>query len=276
MREALTAFNVLSSEPGYVGALSISTAGRLEMRGKLGAVALSIALAAGSAGVIGAATAKSGPAPVAAKKRKPVEFEAHDLYIETNATDGDAGLQLFADAEDWKSFTLLDPHGKSMVDVKARGRARRFGLSELFVEASEPAFTEFPFRKFKKRFPEGTYRFRGTMADGTKLVGSDRLSHLVPHGPKVTSPTKGAEVDRNSAKVTWEPVTRPAGVHIVTYQVIIDQGGRELSMYLPSSATSATIAPEFLQRGAKTGGEVLARERSGNQTITEIPSFTIR
>ena len=77
--------------------------------------------------MIAAATANSGPAPVAARKRKPVEFEAHDLYIETNATDGDAGLQLFADAEDWKSFTLLDPHGKPMVDVKARGRARRFG-----------------------------------------------------------------------------------------------------------------------------------------------------
>jgi hypothetical protein len=246
------------------------------MRGKLGAVALSIAVAAGSAGVIAAATAKSGPASNAAKKSKPVEFEAHDLYIETNATDGDAGLQLFADAEDWKSFRLTDPQGKPMVDVKARGRARRFGLSELFVEASEPAFTKFPFSKFKKRFPKGTYRFRGTMADGTKLVGSDRLSHLVPDGPKVTFPTKGAEVDRNSAKVTWEPVTRPAGVHIVTYQVIITQGGRELSMYLPSSATSATIAPEFLKPGAKAGGEVLARERTGNQTITEIPSFTIR
>jgi hypothetical protein len=246
------------------------------MRGKLGAVALSMAVAAASAGAIAVATAESGPASNAAKKSKPVEFEAHDLYIETNATDGDAGLQLFADAEDWRSFRLTDPHGKPMVDVKARGRARRFGLSELFVEASEPAFTEFPFRKFKQRFPEGTYRFRGTMADGTRLVGSDRLSHLVPDGPKVTFPTKGADVDRNAAEVTWEPVTRPAGVHIVTYQVIIEQGGRELSMYLPSSATSATIAPEFLQPGAKARGEVLARERSGNQTITEIPSFTIR
>ena len=246
------------------------------MTGKLGAVALSIAVAAGSAGVIAVATAKSEPASIAQKKGTPVRFEAHDLYIETNATDGDAGLQLFADAEDWKSFRLTDPRGKPMVDVKARGRARRFGLSELFVEASEPPFTRFPFRKFKKRFPEGTYRFRGTMPDGTKLVGSDRLSHRVPDGPKVTAPTKGAEVDRNSAKVTWEPVTRPAGVHIVTYQVIIEQGGREASMYLPSSATSATIAPEFLEPGAKARGEVIARERSGNQTNTEIPTFTIR
>ena len=246
------------------------------MRGKLGAVALSIAVAACSAGVVAAATAKSGPASIAASKHKPVEFEAHDLYIETNATDGDAGLQIFADAEDWRSFSLTDPQGKPMIDVTARGRAKRFGLSELFLEASEPAFTEFPFSKFKKRFPKGTYRFHGTMADGTKLVGSDRLSHLVPDGPKVTAPTKGAEVDRNGAKVTWEPVTRPAGVRIVTYQVIIEQGGRELSMYLPASATSATIAPEFLEPGAKARGEVLARERSGNQTITEIPPFTIR
>ena len=241
------------------------------MRGMLGAVALSIAVAAGSAGVISAE-----PSSSTAKKSKPVEFEAHDLYIEANATDGDAGLQLFADAEDWKSFRLTDPQGRPMVDIEARGRARRFGLSELFVEASEPPFTEFPFRKFKKRFPEGTYRFRGRMPDGTELVGSDRLSHLVPDGPKLTSPTKGAVVDRNNAKVTWEPVTRPAGVHIVTYQVIIEQGERELSMYLPASATSATIAPEFLESGAKAGGEVLARERSGNQTITEIPRFTVR
>jgi hypothetical protein len=246
------------------------------MRAKSGAVVLSIAVAAGSAGAVAVATPRPESASIAAKKSKPVAFEAHDLYIETNATDGDAGLQLFADAEDWKSFRLTDPRGKPLVDVKARGRARRFGLSELFVEASEPAFSEYPFRKFKKRFPEGRYRFRGTMADGTKLVGSDRLSHLVPAGPNVTFPTNGAEVDRNSAKVTWEPVTHPAGVHIVTYQVIIQQGGRELSMYLPSSATSATIAPEFLEPGAKAGGEVLARERSGNQTITEIPSFTIR
>src|SRR4051794_217467 len=154
------------------------------MRGKLAAVALSIAVAAGSAGAIAVATAESGPASNAAKKRKPAEFEAHDLYIETNATDGDAGLQLFADAEDWKSFRLTDPHGKPMVDVKARGRARRFGLSELFVEASEPAFTEFPFSKFKKRFPAGPFPFRGPVADGPKAGGPERLSPPVPDGPR--------------------------------------------------------------------------------------------
>ena len=208
-----------------------------------------------------------------ATSAKPLRFEAHDLYIETNATDGDAGLQLFADAEDWRAFQLRDPNGRLMVDIKARSRVRRFGLSELFVEASEPGFDEFPFSRFKKRFPEGRYRFRGETADGRRLVGSDTLSHLVPAGPDVTFPTKGAEVDPSAFKVTWEPVTKPAGVDIVTYQVIVQQGGRELSMYLPPTATSATVPPEFLVPGTRAGGEILARERSGNQTITEIPSF---
>lgn len=68
-------------------------------------------------------------------------------------------------------------------------------------------------------------------------------------------------------------MTRPAGVKIVTYQAIVNQDDRELSMYLPPSATRATIPGEFLEPGTKTGGELLAREQSGNQTITALPSF---
>jgi hypothetical protein len=88
----------------------------------------------------------------------------------------------------------------------------------------------------------------------------------------VPFPTKGAQVDPDGFKVTWEPVTRPRGVKIVTYQVIAP-GSRELSMYLPPDATSATVPGEFLEPGTETGGELLARERSGNQTITAFPSF---
>ena len=73
-------------------------------------------------------------------------------------------------------------------------------------------------------------------------------------------PRLGAQVDPDGFKVVWEPVTRPAGVEIVTYQVIVNQGDRELSMFLPPSATSATIPGEFLEPGTKTGGELLARE----------------
>ena len=244
------------------------------MTGRRGAIALVLTLALAAAAV--GASARSAPSDTSAEaaKRKPLRFEQHELYIEYNATDGDAGLQLAADAEDWKRFTLIDTRGKVLIDVRAKGRLRRpFGLSELFIEASEPPFTKVPFSTLKKRFPDGRYRFGGVAGNGRRLAGSDRLSFVVPAGPKVTFPTKGAHVDPNGFKVTWEPVTEPAGVKIVTYQVIVDQGSRELSMYLPPDATSATIPGEFLEPGTETGGELLARERSGNQTITAFPAF---
>src|SRR5215207_10449328 len=215
------------------------------MTRRLVAVAVVLALAAVSAVAAAGAGGTNGRSAEAAMS-KPLRFEQHDLYIEYNATDGDAGLQLAADAEDWKRFTLLDTKGRVLIDVHAKGRLRRpFGLSELFLEASEPPFRKVPFKTFRTRFPEGKYRFRGIASDGRKLVGSDRLSFVVPAPPRVTFPTEGAQVDPDGFEVTWEPVTRPAGVKIVTYQVIVNQGRRELSMYLPPSATSATIPGEF-------------------------------
>ena len=59
-------------------------------------------------------------------------------------------------------------------------------------------------------------------------------------------------------------MTKPVGVHIVTYQVIVNQNDRELSMYVPPDVTSVRSPGEFLEPGTDTGGEVLARDESGN------------
>jgi hypothetical protein len=227
-----------------------------------------------SAGAL--AAGDTGGAASAAKQKKAKRFEIHDLFIEFNASAGDAGLQVNLDGEDWNQLRILDTKRNPLVGVNAVGRLRDFGLTELFFEASEPSFKELPFRKFKRIFPKGTYRFRGRTVDDAKLVGLDKLSHLIPAAPHVTFPTPGAQVDPNGFKVTWDPVTSPAGVQIATYQVIVIQGNRELSMYLPPNVTSATIPGEFLQPGTETQGEVLAREKSGNQTITELPPFRTR
>ena len=248
------------------------------MLGKLAAATAAIAIAAGTAvvwsGLATASSARSGNEAARSGRAKPIRFEQHDLYIEYNATDGDAGLQLGADAESWKRFTLHDTEGRVLIHIGSRGRLRHpFGLSELFLEASEPSFTQVPFATFKRRFPEGTYRFSGVTDGGRRLVGKDELSHLIPGAPNVTSPREGDLVDPTGFTVSWEPVTKPAGVHIVTYQVIVDQGDRELSMYVPPDVTGVTIPGEFLEPGTKTGGEVLARDVSGNQTITALPSF---
>jgi hypothetical protein len=208
----------------------------------------------------GAVAATSGSPDGKAAAKKPLEFEAHDLYIETNDTDKDAG------------FRLLDKNGNTMIDLNTKGKVRKVGLSELFLEASEPSFDEVPLSKFKKQFPEGKYRFRGETPSGRKMVGSDRLSHLIPDGPNLTFPAKDSTLDPDGFVVTWDPVTTPAGVDIVTYQVIVEQGKRVFSMYLPGDATSGTIPGEFLEPDTRTAGEVLARDKSGNQTITQFPA----
>jgi hypothetical protein len=236
------------------------------------ASAAAIATPSGS-GASEAASAAATTGPTAEAAKKPLRYEDHELFIETNATDGDAGLQQELDGEDWRRTTLRDSKGRALVDVKAKGRLHDFGLTELFFEAAEPSFDEFPFSRFKKRFPEGRYTWKGQTVEGRKLVGSDRLSHLVPEGPVITFPTEGAQVDPNGFTITWEPVTSPAGVEIVRYIVIVDQESRSVEFELDGSATSADIPAQVLEPGTEIGGEVLAKDKNGNQTITALPTF---
>jgi len=254
------------------------------MRRRVGALTVLIALTSASAGAIAAtnrggaseATATAALEPTAqAAKKKPLEFDANDLFIETNGTDGDRGLQMNLDAEKWKVFRIHDPKGrKVMMEAKGKGRLRNWGVTELFFETDEPPFNKVSFSEFKKRFPAGKYTFTGRTVGGRKMVGSDRFTHLVPDAPVVTSPTKGEQVDPNAFTVTWEPVTTPDGVEIVRYIVVVTQDERQLSMDMLPGATSASIPAQFLNPGSETEAEVLAREKSGNQTITEVQFVT--
>jgi hypothetical protein len=246
------------------------------MRRRVGVVALLAALAAAASAV--AVAAPGGGDAGERTKKKPIPYEINDLFIETNATDGDIGLQLLADVDEWDKFTLRDPKGrKLMMKAKTKGRLRGWGLTELFWETAEPEFSEVPLSKFKKRFPAGKYRFRGRSVDGRRIVGSDRLTHVIPAGPVITSPTKSEEVDANNLTVSWEPVTKPAGVDIVSYQVIVVQEPVEVvTLNLGADVTSVKIPSEALTSGAPdTKVEVLAKEKSGNQTISEVP-FSVK
>ena len=64
---------------------------------------------------------------------------------------------------------------------------------------------------------------------------------------------------------------------IIAYQLIIEKDGEPhrhmigklgLSMYLPPSVTTIGMPNGFLQARTKYGWEVLAIERSGNQTVS--------
>lgn len=209
---------------------------------------------------------------------KPVEFTDARLKVEINATDGDAGLQIFLDGEAWNQIELLDPDGNAVIDVDVTGRAENYGLTELFSESSEPPFEEFPLDQFKALFPEGTYTFRGTTIDGTPMTGTATLTHDFPDGPQILSPAADSRVQRDQVVVRWAPVTTPAGIDIAGYQVLVVQEEpvlRVLSADLPATATRLAVPAEFVQPRTEYKVEVLAIEAGGNQTLTELTFRTL-
>ena len=103
-----------------------------------------------------------------------------------------------------------------------------------------------------------------------------RLTHVVPAGPRVLAPVEDAVVDPASVVIRWEPVTRPRGIRIIRYMVIVtaERSERTVEMELGANATTAAIPAGFFVRGAEYAVEVIARASSGNQTITEVPFRT--
>jgi hypothetical protein len=240
------------------------------------ALLAAVALLAGTAALAGIAVAASKGSAGTRAQAKPIRLDEATMIIEINSTDGDAGLQVFLDAEPWSEMAVFSPNGRKVLDVDATGRLNRFGLTELFSESHEPDFSELPLRKFKQRFPAGRYRFRGKTVEGRRLVGSARFSHKTPAGPEITAPVAGATVPEANVVARWNRGRQPAGVNVVGYRAIVERENplRVFNADLPASVTSVTIPAEFLQPGVEYLLEVQAIEKSGNQTISEL-SFKV-
>jgi hypothetical protein len=236
-----------------------------------------IVLLAAILSLAGIAVAKTSSSSDAEAATKPIRLAQSTLIVEVNATDGDAGLQVFLDGEPWRSMAIAGPNGRTILEVEAEGRLQNFGLTELFSESSEPPFDVFPLEKFKELFPEGRYTFSGTTVKGQALVGEARLSHDIPDGPEITSPADGATVGRDNVIARWNAVPEPRGIDIVGYRVIVTRENplRVFNADLPASARRMPVPSEFLQSGTEYKLEVQAIEASGNQTLTEI-TFSIR
>lgn len=209
------------------------------------------------------------------------EFDEVEVFIEINDTDGDAGLQIFADGEDWRWAMVFDSNWRKVLQVMGQGAVQDQGLTEMFFESSEPSFVEQPLADFLERFGEGEYRYLARTNEGGILVGFADLTHDLPAAPVVLSPADEAVVAfTETLVIDWAPVmTRypdgPAGapIQIVRYEVAVEREDPEpvlaMSVQLPPSITQLTVPPEFLESGAEYKFEIIAREVSGNQTITE-------
>ncbi|HZA26476.1 MAG TPA: fibronectin type III domain-containing protein [Actinomycetota bacterium] len=218
----------------------------------------------------------TGVAPKTGSDQAAVPFKDATLVVEINATDGDAGLQVFLDHEPWKSITISRPDGTRILDMQAREVLSDYGLTELFSESSEPPFKEFPLDEFRKLFPEGEYTFTGETIEGTKMHSTVPLSHDFPEGPTILSPEEDSTVNPAELVVRWDPVPEQAGVEITGYQVVVvrEDPLQTLEADLPATATEMSVPTEFLESGTEYKVEVLAIEASGNATLTEITFST--
>ncbi len=207
----------------------------------------------------------------------PLHFDEAEIFIEINATDGDAGIQVKVDGEDWEKLRILNPAGRLILEVEGEGAIADQGLTELFFESAEPSFDEQTLEELLEMFPEGGYRVLGRTTEGDRIVAVATLTHDIPAQPEVISPEEDDIVDPGNTVIMWNLVEDPRGIEIISYEVIVEREDplRVFTVQMPPTATSVSVPPEFMDPGTEYKVEVIAKEDSGNQTITEVAFFTM-
>ena len=223
------------------------------------------------------------PARAGSSAAADVPLKDAKLNIEHNATDKDTGFQGFIDSEGWRRLKVRGPSG-DVLSFEGRGSLGQLGLTELFFETVEPENAKVPIDEMLAKLPEGNYTIAGPGQEngaGTgQTSGTAWLTHDIPAGPKLVSPREGAQVPVRGVVARWRPVSKTITgkpVKVIAYQLIIEKdvephrhmiGKFGLSMYLPRSVTHVEVPDGFLQRRTAYKWEVLAIERSGNQTLS--------
>lgn len=233
--------------------------------------------------IVVAAQVRGGGGESASAGTVPIPMKEAKLNIEHNATDHDTGFQGAIDSEGWQRLDVKGPDGV-VLSLQGRGELGQLGLTELFFESVEPENADVPLDELLDTLPEGNYTISGkTMENGESsgtTSGTALLTHVIPAGPVLLTPSEGSTVPTSGVVASWGAVTKTitgAPVTIIAYQLIIEKdappdpnmiGQFGLSMYLQPSVTSIAVPDGFLEPGTKYNWEVLAIEPSGNQTLS--------
>jgi hypothetical protein len=206
-----------------------------------------------------------------------VDLEEAEVFIEWNSTDEDRGIQFFWDGEPWKLMIVKNESGRAVLDVLVQRNVRAQGLTEGFFESAEPDSDELSEGDFFARFPEGEYTFVGRTLDGCWLVGEAELTHDLP---------TPVELDLDGwPTIEWTQLD-DEGPEVVGYEVVVElvvTDGDDERVFVntatfPGNVTEFTVSPQFvvlIEEAEKARTleelkvEVIAREESGNKTITE-------
>jgi len=69
-----------------------------------------------------------------------IPFSKARIIFEFNSSGPDLGVQVSLDGEPWNEIKIVDPKGRTILEIEAAGRLKNFGLTELFAESNEPNF----------------------------------------------------------------------------------------------------------------------------------------
>jgi len=192
------------------------------------------------------------------------QFEKAVIYLERNVGDDDIEVRVVATADDggFAALRVIAPDGRTVIDFKSPGS--KLGVRHLDLESPELRDKA----AVQADFPEGTYRFEGTLVDGATLRAETTLHHAFPDAPTLSSPRPGqTELPVKGAKVRWEPVADAASWEVVLKE---QKGAREMRAMLPGSSTVFSIPDGFLVAGAKYEVAVGAIHQGGNRSYQEI------
>jgi len=190
----------------------------------------------------GIAPANSSPSSLRAAAG-PVRLEEATMIVEVNATDGDAGLQVFLDGEPWSSMTISTPDGRRILAINTRTRLRNYGLTELFSESSEPEGCIYSDRSPHQRFSPSSSLGRGAHGFGVARQCS-RNRCLARWTVWIPVRTPEAEQVERTRRKTWSRAGSeflyPLGDSAVRGSRRRSRRGRRATGYLRRSTSALT------------------------------------
>jgi len=240
------------------------------------------------AGILGAGAIALVPA---ASADEELEWDVAELFFELNNTDGDLGIHANIDGGPWKRLTIEDLKERRILNIRASGRLRRQGMTQLEWESAEPTFDELTPAQFFRRFPEGTYEIEGKTLDGEELESEVELSHILAAPPgNISINGQAAAEDCDSpilpvvttpVFIDWDPVTEShpeigtpgVEVEISRYQFFVERDEIKLSVDLEPDVTEFPVPDAFLNDGGVWKYEIIARTEGGNNTAVETCFF---
>jgi hypothetical protein len=196
------------------------------------------------------------------------QFKTALIYLERNVSDDDIEVRIVATSDEtgFAALRVIGPGDRTVIDFKSPDS--KLGIRHLDLESPEPRNNG----SLQADFPEGKYRFEGTLVDGATLRTEVTLSHALPEAPTLSSPRPGqTDVPVKGAKLRWGAVA-----HAVSCEVVLKEknGGREMRVTLPGSSTVFAVPDGFLVPASEYEASVGAILQGGNRSYQEIEFTT--